>query len=1421
MTSACIATEASIAKFQNLLRELFQFDCADLDFGIYRIMNHKRDAIERFINEKLPAAVAAELDNGPLAQQTRADANLSEVAQRIRSALGDNAIDGDGRLVQAHHQLPIGKEYLEAHRQAAAGTRNRDAVEAEIYNHLYSFFSRYYEEGDFISKRRYSRNQRYVIPYNGEEVYLHWANSDQYYVKTDEYFRNYNWNAPNGVSVHFRLENADVEQNNIKGDRRFFIHRISETEWDTGNNAIIIPFEYRPLSGSEGTKYGKTNTQDKIIEAAVSDIPEQLGAFPAAIVALNGEQHHYGNGEVSRLEHHLRAYVRRNNSDFFIHKDLSGFLSRELDFYLKNEVLNLDNLVSTGQDMAEGSFQQMRLTKALGSQIIDFLAQIEGFQKMLSLLPWLHRQLGYEKTTDLLVDTKRTDEGFDPDGRSHIHARLASQARQLQGVTTDDLQRYDDNIHRHLTAMNAGRPEPITLRYFQYLAALYTEIYLDRYCNKPEGLLRSLNEFVAQHNANRVANERYESFAAADLDKLAFWMATGSGKTLLLHLHYRQFLQYNRTPLDNILLVTPNERLSQQHIEELLASNIPAARFDLDEHGSLFTATGTVRVTEITKLVTEKQGEGDSIPVDALEGNNLIFVDEAHKGSGGEAWRAVRNALGETGFTFEYSATFGQALAAANNEALLTEYGKAIAFDYSYRHFYNDGYGKDFQILNLQQEAAAGQTDTLLLANLLSFYEQQLVFAEQETVLRPYNLSRPLWVFIGRNVNAVYQESGKPHSDVLTVARFLHRVLRDRVWATAAISRLLNGESGLTYAESGQDIFADKFDYLRRHGTDAAAVYQDALARVMHANGGGLQLCDLRGSEGELGLKAYGSTNYFGVIYIGDTPAFKSLVEADDAGIVVTDDALSGSLFERINEPGSTVEVLAGSRRFIEGWNSWRVSNMGLLNIGQSEGTQIIQLFGRGVRLRGRDMSLKRSSAFVGESHPDYIRLLETLNIFALRANYMTQFRDYLESEGINTQMPVELPLFIRPNQDFLNKGLVIPRLDGGRDFASEETVLLKHDAQIRPVSVVMSSTVQQVNSGQGGVTDTSAISGIERQIPQKALDLVDWNKTYLALLEHKETKGFSNLLIRPESLRSILETNPTAYRLEAEEAVVEPKNDDDWRRLQEAVTNILRRYADALYRRRQARWESNTLTYRQLDDSDANFRFNIGENGNAGRYIVKVPQGNTDLTRQIEQLIADCNALYREDQGALPRIYFDQHLYQPLLVETSGITSSPPGLQESERKFVTDLRDYCAIGSGGLTTDAEVFLLRNLTRGKGVGFFETSGFYPDFMLWVKSNDQQRIVFVEPHGMLNERAYIHDEKAMLHERLPELAREIASRSGNPNVQLDSFIVSATSYQDLREYYDNGEWTKDDFAAKHILFREHDGDHAYLAQILQC
>jgi len=399
-----------LEKFQSLLRDLFQFDCADLDFGIYRIMNHKRDVVERFITHDLPQAVTEELDRGALAEQSQAAAELKEVAAQIKETLDPDALDASGNLVK-HHETKLGKKYLALKAEAAAA-RGRDALEAAIYNHLYAFFSRYYQDGDFISKRRYSKRERYAIPYNGEEVYLYWANHDQYYVKTAEHFTDYAFTAPNGVSVHFKLQAADVEQDNVKGDKRFFLPRPVEMAWDEAARQLAIPFEYRPLTGQEEIAYGGKNQQEAIIADAVTKIPRRLTPKTAApaLAALTAERRKTSDGQpVTYLEHHLRQYARRNTSDFFIHKDLQGFLSRELDFYLKNEVLNLDEMEAAGEERAEGWFQMMRVIKAVGGRIIAFLAQIEEFQKTL----WEKRKFITE--TQYCITVRNIAEGFYPE----------------------------------------------------------------------------------------------------------------------------------------------------------------------------------------------------------------------------------------------------------------------------------------------------------------------------------------------------------------------------------------------------------------------------------------------------------------------------------------------------------------------------------------------------------------------------------------------------------------------------------------------------------------------------------------------------------------------------------------------------------------------------------------------------------------------------------------------------------------------------------------------------------------------------------------------------------------------------------------------------------------------------------------------
>jgi hypothetical protein len=1044
-------------------------------------------------------------------------------------------------------------------------------------------------------------------------------------------------------------------------------------------------------------------------------------------------------------------------------------------------------------------------------RIANSVAAYIKLEERLVLLAWLNGQLGYQTNRALLADACQTDEGFDASGRSYIYHLLEARGDKVK-LPLPELARYDDNIREHLRAINARRAEPITLRYFQYLALLYTEVFLDSYFNRQREMLRAINSFTEERNSTKPAAEPKDSrFSQDDLSKLAYWMATGSGKTLIMHINYRQFLHYNNQPLDNILLITPNEGLSEQHMAEMAASSISCRRFDLNDSGLLTAQQDTVRVIEITKLVEEKRGGGLSVPVEAFEGNNLIFVDEGHKGSGGEAWRSFRDALGKTGFTFEYSATFGQALSAARNDELTAEYGKAIVFDYSYRYFHADGFGKDFNILNLKEETTEDKTETLLLGNLLSFYEQLRVFDENAGTLRPYNLQKPLWVFVGSSVNAVYSEDKEKRSDVLTIVRFLHHFLENkRGWAVSTIRKLLDAKTGLVTPD-GQDVFENKFEYLRKASVTPEQAYRSILSNILHAPaGGGLHICDMRGSPGELGLNVSGSADYFGLVYIGDTSTFKKLVEEDGSGITLEDDAVTGSLFAGINEPGAGINVLIGAKKFMEGWNSWRVSNMGLLNIGRREGSEIIQLFGRGVRLQGKNFTLKRSSALDG-NHPVHVRILETLNIFAIRANYMSQFREYLEKEGVETEGDLALPLPIRTNHEFLGKGLVIPRVPVNRDFSQEAQILLEPDQSAR-VQVDMSLKVQAFISGRQGLTSLAARAGRSTFIPTESLDLIDWEQAYLQMLEYKEQKGLPNLVIRPDTPKTILAMSAPArlYTLIADDSVVSPASFANTVVLQEACHVILNKYVDKFYRVHEERWDSENMLFSVLDGNDPNFQ----------DYAVKINRSETELIAAVQKLIDEANRVYTQELRELPSIHFDRHLYQPLLIERGDkVRSQPPGLNESEREFVDDLRAYCRAEKDKSLSDREVFLLRNLSRGKGIGFFEKRGFYPDFILWIKGTEALRIIFIEPHGMVYAQPYIHDDKARLHETLPALANAMSVRANIPNVSLDSFIVSATPYDELRTRYDDGTWDRNRFAEAHILFPERTEEYDYLGLII--
>lgn len=368
-------------KLQSLLRKLFQFESADLDFGIYRIMNKKRDVIQQFIDKDLIAAVDAEFGKVSEVTKVSAQKEIDELKITIQKTLGSSALLPSGDFNPKFTETPIGadlaKQYKEKVAAYVAGSVS-DEHKAEVFNHIYQFFSRYYDNGDFMSMRRYSAKQKFAAPYNGEEVLLHWANKDQYYIKTGEYFFNYAFRVGN-YTVRFQIVQAETSVNNTKGENRFFVLTSGDGNitYDAKAKELVILFEYRALNESEKTSVGTRNVQDTLNELAKEAI---LTAIPDAGLKSGLTREVDGKTPLAK---HLATYAKRNTSDYFIHKDLAGFLTRELDFYIKNEMFDLDDLGTDKEVPIDQYLNRVRVMKAISLKIIAFIAQIEDFQKKL------------------------------------------------------------------------------------------------------------------------------------------------------------------------------------------------------------------------------------------------------------------------------------------------------------------------------------------------------------------------------------------------------------------------------------------------------------------------------------------------------------------------------------------------------------------------------------------------------------------------------------------------------------------------------------------------------------------------------------------------------------------------------------------------------------------------------------------------------------------------------------------------------------------------------------------------------------------------------------------------------------------------------------------------------------------------------
>lgn len=1072
---------------------------------------------------------------------------------------------------------------------------------------------------------------------------------------------------------------------------------------------------------------------------------------------------------------------------------------------------------------------------------------MQEFHDMLILARWarsffqgsnfgsLQRALNREELEGINSETGQT---------RFFHELMDATLFNLNKVDRETFSRYDGNIVRHWRKITERRSNEegrrMEMKYFQYLTFLVTELYLDRYFNQRESLLEELNQEAQKYNEEHPENMltftqteggQASVFSMDSLRKIAYWEATGAGKTLMLQVNLLQYLEYaekaHALP-DRIILLTPNEGLAKQHIREMHRSGLRAEWMSESE---LFKAQGTetVYVVDSGKLIsdnsTKKKGE-KSFYAQSFEGKNLVLVDEGHHGSSNEdgEHRRTRELLCKDGFSFEYSATFGQAVAGEQASQMKEEYAKSILFDYSYRYFYEDGYGKESFILNLPDDGDEDQLFCYLCANLLAYYQQHYLYAKSPQAMAHFLIAKPLCIFVGNKVNA-------EAADVPRVISFYADVMHRKEEVIKIIRDLVADEGILKTKKSdplkGRYVPLQKLMVKSPQGPEA--IYQDMLRKVFNAEyPASLKLC-LEKASGEITMSV-GEAPPFGLIMVGDPEQLLKRLEASsgeqEKKYHIQKRDFGKEYFADIDNDDSTISLLVGSRKFSEGWSSWRVSAMGLLNMGVREGTQIIQLFGRGVRLRGRGFSLKRSKASERDEYARnaFLESLETLQIFGVRADYMAQFRKYLENEGVHTMdqvLTLEFP--IRKNE--FPKGLMVPQVKNGyrlnqeKGFKSQHVNLFVLQDKIKRIEVSYDdfAYVQKLKSN-GGPEETKTV-GRDVKIDDRALDFFDWDGIYRELVQEKAKRGYWNLSISKERLKEFAYKGKSWYKLMTREEDVTFDSFAKLAKIEYLFRKLILAYMEQFYKRLQSLYEDE---HREM--------IPLNENWIPDKYVFEIE--NTDTGRQWEENLKKlrqdvingnipCAGPNQWENGGFVVIIIKQHLYSPLFYNTDGsklpFTYKPLSLEaESEKRFVTDLKNFYDSPDGeSYFKDIDFYLMRNAAnRLKGIGFAQAGNFYPDFLMWIidKKTQQQYLTFIDPKGLRN--IPFDSPKLNFAKEIKNLQESI-NQDRTDRIILNSVILSSTRQDDELL----SQRTTEEYTAKNILFLDEGGSH-YIPKLLE-
>lgn len=974
----------------------------------------------------------------------------------------------------------------------------------------------------------------------------------------------------------------------------------------------------------------------------------------------------------------------------------------------------------------------------------------------------------------------------------HIRKRFLKETIDLFDKSTQEkIEAFDasigldekilDVVKKYLKAYNiyleAHKQNKVTLRYYQILAIYFTEVFLRQRDNK-----------------------EFEDFSKS---ALAYWMATGSGKTIIMHINIFQFIEHNKGFRDlELIITTPGINLIHQHEREVT----PLVEYLNKIHRNKIKFT-----IDTTGTLLNKEDAFFDFP-DNRKYQRLILVDEAHIGLGtnqkedeGEFLKLRRRLNIKHSFLFEYSATFHNL-----DSKLERDYSKSIIYDYNYNLFYRDGYGKDFYFENVNADVLLnGSLNDNLALNLKVIEEKLDIFnkfdySDIRDLFKATTFpDRPLIAFMGNTVNDKKDE-GKKGDDELS-----------------DISKIVDYLAQLTEAERAKlkNVFNNEYK-------------------------GKLRLTRNTQADDEI-LLSYGTGDYWGIINVGNGLNFINDYKGENIEKITSTSVIIGNidkyLFENIDKPQSPINVLIGSRKFAEGWNCFRVSVIGLINLGKTKGNKIIQIFGRGVRLKGLGNDGKRKDLnhiddyfALKQNDIDKLKRLETLCIFSLHRSYLETFTEAVSSElEITKTFEISVnPSLIKLNSgdvafDTYKKDLKIFKLS--RTSIDVKKILLYPEDKKVEYEFVFEGKQQKavINSFSFNLDYRTNRNDDGRNIRNSLFHVNNNFKAFInyqsftkTIIEQADEANI-HLYKSGEALSEINIEDVLAYIDEIKYKEELPELDFEF--TENVNTKIGEEFVKKV--RNKINWHLNSSIYQyeeELKQSQDNIKgdfiakYTVVKSFKLSKKVGTATKQKTEI--ELNQEIAEFLNSIKEIENSilLSKKEIGNHIYDHLVWDNEyqlkdGLQVKPDKLNRGEKKFVKDFAAYIQ-DEPEKFKDFDVYLMRNVESLKSIGIYlndDSEVFYPDFIMWLIAKDKIYINFIDPKGQMGTKDFTteqYKEKITIADKstnptLPNIEKEL-KRIHKKDVFLNSFIL-------LRDSSDLGklakaDWKKEKMIANNIL-----------------